>query len=93
MCVYSTRISNELGAGNPEAARVSVVVTISIAVLETTIVSTALFLCRHAYGYIFSNENEVIEYVTFMAPLVCFSVILDGIQGTLSGKCIRIIYV
>ncbi|XP_028797896.1 protein DETOXIFICATION 12 [Neltuma alba] len=81
----STRISNELGAGNPDATRVSVVVTLCIAVLETTIVSTTLFACRHVYGYTFSNEKEVIDYVTFLAPLVCLSVILDSIQGVLSG--------
>ncbi|KAI9120170.1 hypothetical protein K1719_008818 [Acacia pycnantha] len=81
----STRISNELGAGNPEAARVSVAVTMCIAVMETTIVSTTLFGCRHVYGYTFSNEKEVIDYVTFMAPLVCLSIILDSIQGVLSG--------
>ncbi|XP_054808116.1 protein DETOXIFICATION 14-like isoform X2 [Prosopis cineraria] len=82
----STRISNELGAGNPDAARVSVVVTMSIAVLETTLVSTTLFACHHVYGYTFSNEKEVVDYVTFMAPLLCLSVILDSIQGVLSGQ-------
>ncbi|XP_028757792.1 protein DETOXIFICATION 12-like [Neltuma alba] len=81
----SARISNVLRAGNPDAARVSVVVTMCIAVSETTIVSTTLFACHHVYGYTFSNEKEVIDYVTFMAPLVCLSVILDSIQGVLSG--------
>ncbi|KAK4260740.1 hypothetical protein QN277_003818 [Acacia crassicarpa] len=81
----STRISNELGAGNPEAARVSVAVAMCIAVMETTIVSTTLFGCRHVYGYTFSNEKEVIDYVTFMAPLVCLSIIFDSLQGVLSG--------
>ncbi|XP_054809346.1 protein DETOXIFICATION 12-like isoform X2 [Prosopis cineraria] len=81
----STRISNELGAGNPDAARVSTVVTVSIAVLETIFASTTLFACRHVYGYTFSNEKEVVDYVTFMVPLLCLSVIFDSIQGVLSG--------
>ncbi|KAL2546116.1 MATE efflux family protein [Forsythia ovata] len=68
----STRISNELGAGNPQA-------------VEAITVSTILFISRHVFGYIFSNEKEVVDYVTNMAPLVCLSVILDCIQGTLSG--------
>ncbi|KAJ1377190.1 Multi antimicrobial extrusion protein [Sesbania bispinosa] len=81
----STRVSNELGAGNPLAARVAVLAAVSLTVIETSIVSTTLFACRHVFGYIFSNEKEVVDYVTVMAPLVCLSVILDSIQGVLAG--------
>ncbi|KAL2518956.1 MATE efflux family protein [Abeliophyllum distichum] len=81
----STRISNELGAGNPQGARVSVISLMLIAAVEAITVSTILFISRHVFGYIFSNEKEVVDYVTNMAPLVCLSVILDCIQGTLSG--------
>ncbi|XP_061351411.1 protein DETOXIFICATION 12-like [Gastrolobium bilobum] len=81
----STRVSNELGAGNPHAARVAVLAGMSLAVMETSIVSATLFACRHVYGYIFSKEKQVVDYVTVMAPLVCLSVILDSIQGVLAG--------
>ncbi|KAG5034555.1 hypothetical protein JHK87_009465 [Glycine soja] len=81
-----TRISNELGVGNPRGARVSVRAAMSFAVVETTIVSGTLFACRHVFGYIFSNEKEVVDSVTLMAPLVCIWVILDNIQGVLAGK-------
>ncbi|XLT37691.1 hypothetical protein HN873_068983 [Arachis hypogaea] len=57
----------------------------SLAVIETSIVSATLFSCRHIYGYVFSNEEEVVDYVTVMAPLVCVSVILDSLQGVLAG--------
>ncbi|CAN1240138.1 Protein DETOXIFICATION 12 [Linum grandiflorum] len=40
---------------------------------------------RHAFGYSFSNDKEVIDYVTRMAPLICLSVIMDSLQGVLSG--------
>ncbi|XP_073146293.1 protein DETOXIFICATION 12-like [Henckelia pumila] len=81
----STRISNELGAGNPRGARVSVIALMILAALEAIIVSTSLFASRNVFGYVFSNEKEVVDYVTNMAPLVCLSVIIDCIQGTLSG--------
>lgn len=81
----STRVSNELGAGNPYGARVAVLGAMSLAVIETSILSATLFACRGVYGYVFSNEKEVIDYVTIMAPLVCLSVILDSIQGVLTG--------
>ncbi|MED6193530.1 hypothetical protein PIB30_020500 [Stylosanthes scabra] len=81
----STRVSNELGAGKPRAARVAVQAAMCLAVIETSIVSATLFACRHIYGYVFSNEKEVVDYVTVMAPLVCVSVILDSLQGVLAG--------
>ncbi|THF94796.1 hypothetical protein TEA_024657 [Camellia sinensis var. sinensis] len=81
----STRVSNELGAGNPQGARVAVFAVMFLAVMEPTIVSTTLFATRHVFGYIFSNEKEVVDYVTAMAPLVCFSTIMDGFQGVLAG--------
>ncbi|KAK9276932.1 hypothetical protein L1049_006470 [Liquidambar formosana] len=81
----STRVSNELGAGNPQAARVAVCAAMILAVLETLTVSMTLFACRHVFGYSFSNEKEVVDYVTVLAPLVCLSIIMDSIQGVLSG--------
>ncbi|CAL5399873.1 unnamed protein product [Camellia sinensis] len=74
-----------LGAGNPQGARVAVFAVMFLAVMEATIVSTTLFATRHVFGYIFSNEKEVVDYVTAMAPLVCFSTIMDGFQGVLAG--------
>lgn len=87
LCInlYSTRVSNELGAGNPQGARIATFAAMFLAVSETTIITTTLFACRNVFGYTFSNEKEVIDYVTTMAPLVCLSVILDSFQGVLSG--------
>uniref|UniRef100_A0A7N0VBY9 Protein DETOXIFICATION n=1 Tax=Kalanchoe fedtschenkoi TaxID=63787 RepID=A0A7N0VBY9_KALFE len=81
----STRVSNELGAGNPAAARLAVRAVVCLAVTETLIVSSTLLACRHVFGYLYSNEKEVIDYVTSMTPLICLSVIMDSIQGVLSG--------
>ncbi|CAJ2630607.1 unnamed protein product [Trifolium pratense] len=81
----STRVSNELGAGNPFEARVAVLAAMSLSLIETSIVSSTLIACRHVYGYIFSNDKEVVDYVTVMAPLVSLSVIFDSVQGVLSG--------
>ncbi|CAN1176093.1 Protein DETOXIFICATION 12 [Linum perenne] len=81
----STRVSNELGRGRPEAARRSVSCVMSVAATEALLLSGALFLCRHVFGYSFSNDMEVVDYVTSMAPLLCLSVIMDSLQGVLSG--------
>ncbi|XP_058088094.1 protein DETOXIFICATION 14-like isoform X2 [Magnolia sinica] len=81
----STRVSNELGAGKPQAARLAVCVVMCVAVVATAIVATALFCIRYVLGYAFSNEKEVIDYVRRMVPLICLSVITDSLQGVLSG--------
>nr|GMD29370.1 protein DETOXIFICATION 12-like [Ipomoea batatas] len=80
-----TRVSNELGAGNPEGARLSVVSVMFIAVAETVVVSATLFACRHVFGYVYNNEKEVVDYVADMTPLLCLSVITDSLEGTVSS--------
>ncbi|KAH9617373.1 hypothetical protein KSS87_004798 [Heliosperma pusillum] len=82
----STRVSNELGAGNPDRARTAAYAVMLIAVSIGLIVSSILFATRKVFGYCFSNEKEVVDYVTTMAPLICLSVIMDGLQGVLSGR-------
>ncbi|KAK1425686.1 hypothetical protein QVD17_21041 [Tagetes erecta] len=81
----STRVSNELGAGNAQGARVAVYVVLLLAIVETSVVSTSVFISRHVFGYIFTNEKEVIDYVTKMAPLLCLNIIMDGLQGAFAG--------
>ncbi|KAF9623474.1 hypothetical protein IFM89_003058 [Coptis chinensis] len=81
----STRVSNELGAGNAQDARISVCVVMLIAATVMVFVSATLFASRNILGYAYSNEKEVIDYVTTLVPLVCLSVIMDSLQGVLSG--------
>ncbi|OVA11560.1 Multi antimicrobial extrusion protein [Macleaya cordata] len=81
----STRVSNELGAGNAQGARFVVCIVMFVAVTEAVIVSSTLFASRYIFGYAYSNEKEVIDYVEIMTPLICISVITDSLQGVLSG--------
>ncbi|KAL4332316.1 hypothetical protein GQ457_07G016610 [Hibiscus cannabinus] len=81
----STRVSNELGAGNPRSARIAAFTALTIAVLQSVTVSAALVSSRHVFGYVFSNDREVVDYVTNRAPLLAVSVILDSLQVVLSG--------
>ncbi|XP_051122248.1 protein DETOXIFICATION 12-like [Andrographis paniculata] len=81
----STRISNKLGAGNAQGAQISVVALMLLVAVDALLVSSGVFAGRNVFGYIFSNEKEVVEYVAAMAPLVCVSVVMDSIQGALSG--------
>ncbi|XP_020683684.1 protein DETOXIFICATION 14-like [Dendrobium catenatum] len=84
-CAASTRVSNELGAGNPDGAHLAVRVVISIAIMEALVVSVTIFGLRRVIGYAYSNEDEVIDYVREMVPLVSISVIMDSCQSVMSG--------
>ncbi|KAL5553031.1 hypothetical protein UlMin_040432 [Ulmus minor] len=81
----STRVSNELGAGNPQAARVAFHAVTFLAVSEAVLLSSILLASRHSFGYVFSNDMEIVNYATKMAPLVCLSVIFDSLHGVFSG--------
>ena len=78
-------MSNELGAGKPEAARLAVWAAMFLATTEAVIVSTTLFICRSVLGYAYSNEKQVVNYIAVMAPLICLSVFMDSLQAVLSG--------
>ncbi|XP_059640298.1 protein DETOXIFICATION 14-like [Cornus florida] len=81
----STRVSNELGAGNPQAARVAAWTVTVLGGADAIIISTILFCCRYVLGYAYSSEKEVVDYVKEMTPLLCLSVIMDSLQAVLSG--------
>ncbi|KAK7314617.1 hypothetical protein VNO77_33144 [Canavalia gladiata] len=81
----SIRVSNELGAGHPHAARLAVWVVLVMAIIEGTLIGTVMILIRNIWGYAYSNELEVIKYVAVMLPILATSNFLDGLQCVLSG--------
>ncbi|KAB2628667.1 MATE efflux family protein 5-like [Pyrus ussuriensis x Pyrus communis] len=81
----STRVSNELGAGNPRAAKVTVCAITVLAIVEMIVVSTTLFSYRHNLGYAFSKDKEVVERIADMGLLISLSIVMDGLQALLSG--------
>ncbi|KAL3637777.1 hypothetical protein CASFOL_018225 [Castilleja foliolosa] len=81
----STRVSNELGAGKPQAARLVLTVVVLLGAAEFVLASAVIFFCRNILGYSFSNEKRVIYYVKEMAPFLCASIVVDSLQAVLSG--------
>ncbi|CAN1265824.1 Protein DETOXIFICATION 16 [Linum perenne] len=81
----STRVSNELGACQPERARMAVWVVLGMAVTEGLLVGVILFSIRGVWGYAYSNDKPVIDYVAQMLPIVAIANFLDALQCVLSG--------
>ncbi|GLT28860.1 hypothetical protein SLA2020_037640 [Shorea laevis] len=81
----SVRVSNELGARNPQSARRAVWATMFLAIIEAAIFVTVLLSCRSFIGYAYSNDKQVVKYIAAMDPLVCASIVMDSLQAVLSG--------
>ncbi|KAL0712991.1 hypothetical protein Bca4012_019969 [Brassica carinata] len=85
----STHVSNELGAGNPKAARAAATSAVFLGAIDATIVSITLYTYRGNWAYIFSNESEVAHYATQITPILCLSIGVDSFLAVLSGRVAR----
>jgi MATE family multidrug resistance protein len=85
MFLRSIRVSNELGAGNPQAARLSILISGIMCLVEGLLVAIITICVRDVWGYLYSNEQEVAKYVSIMMPILATSNFMDGLQCTLSG--------
>ncbi|XP_078170141.1 protein DETOXIFICATION 16-like isoform X2 [Carex rostrata] len=79
------RVSNELGSGNPQGTQLSVSAAFIICLTEGIIVAIITIFVRDIWGFLYSNETEVVKYVSAMMPVLAASDFMDGIQCTLSG--------
>ncbi|RCV23112.1 hypothetical protein SETIT_4G273500v2 [Setaria italica] len=84
--VISIRVSNELGAGNPQAARLSVYISGIMCLTEGLFIAIVTVSVRDLWGYLYSNEKKVVKYVSMMMPILATSDFMDGIQCTLSAR-------
>ena len=59
--VQSTRVSNELGAGQPHAAKLIAKIVIFLEVTEGLLVSLISIAARSTWGYVYTHEEEVVR--------------------------------
>ncbi|KAL6554231.1 hypothetical protein OROMI_019904 [Orobanche minor] len=83
--VPRTRVSNELGAGNPDRARRAMAVTLKLTVLLALCVVLGLSLGHNLWASSFSGSPVIIKAYASMTPLLVVSISCDFVQGTLSG--------
>ncbi|CAI9112741.1 OLC1v1013228C1 [Oldenlandia corymbosa var. corymbosa] len=81
----STRVSNELGAGNPKAAKITAQVVLFLVVVEGLLIALVSMAVRGSWGYLYSNEQEVVRYMSAVMPVLTLSNFMDGIQAAMSG--------
>ncbi|XP_057794479.1 protein DETOXIFICATION 33 isoform X3 [Salvia miltiorrhiza] len=84
----SVRVSNELGAGNARAAKLSVVV-VSITTIVIGVVCMGVVLAtRDVFPYLFTNSEAVARETTRLSTLLALTVLLNGLQPVLSGVAV-----
>ncbi|KAK1275991.1 Protein TRANSPARENT TESTA 12 [Acorus gramineus] len=84
----SVRVSNELGAGHPKAAKFSVLVTVSTSALIGLLFSIAVLIARTHLPDLFTNVPEVARETAKIAYLLGPTIFLNSIQPVLSGVAI-----
>ncbi|KAL4200992.1 hypothetical protein AMTRI_Chr02g256380 [Amborella trichopoda] len=81
----STRVSNEIGAGNPQRAKNAVWVTLKLSVGLGVIMVISLATGHKLWASAFSGSQRIKNEFASMTMLLASSILLDAIQGVLSG--------
>nr|QEY08345.1 MATE efflux family protein member 2d [Crocus sativus] len=84
----SVRVSNELGAGHPKAAKFSVVVNVCISMLLGLICMVAVLIGRKILPELFTNIAELVRETSKLGYLLAATILLSFIQPVLSGVAV-----
>ncbi|XP_043691856.1 protein DETOXIFICATION 18-like [Telopea speciosissima] len=81
----STRVSNEIGAGNINHAKKAMIVTAKLSVILALTISLSLIVAHNLWASLFSNSSLLKDEFASITPLLAISMLLDSAQGILSG--------
>ncbi|KAJ1277251.1 hypothetical protein BS78_05G280700 [Paspalum vaginatum] len=81
----STRVSNEVGAGNVKGAKNAVSVTMKLSVLLAITFVLLLAFGHGLWAGLFSGSATIASEFAAITPLMAVSVVLDSAQGVMSG--------
>lgn len=85
MNAVATRVSNELGAARPAAARLAAHVAMGVAVCASVVFTSVLIGLRHKVPLLFSTDPGFIALIAGLVPFFAVSEFLDMLQGPLGG--------
>ncbi|XP_073025262.1 protein DETOXIFICATION 33-like isoform X2 [Primulina eburnea] len=84
----SVRVSNELGANHPKAAKFSVIVCVVTSTVFGFIFTVAILATRNVYPLMFSDKKEVIETTSKLGYFLAATIFLNSIQPVLHGVAV-----
>ncbi|OIW11546.1 hypothetical protein TanjilG_26912 [Lupinus angustifolius] len=81
----STRVSNELGAGYPDRAKNAMKVTLKLSLFLGICFVLTLTFGHNIWIQLFTSSSKIKDEFASLAPLLAISILLDSVQGVLSG--------
>ncbi|CAM0909795.1 unnamed protein product [Alopecurus aequalis] len=81
----STRVSNEIGAGNIDRAKNAVAVTLKLSVFLGLSFVLLLGFGHGLWASLFSGSAVIVAEFAAITPFMMISIVLDSAQGVLSG--------
>jgi MATE family multidrug resistance protein len=81
----STRVSNEIGAGNVERAKNAVSVALKLSVFLALTFVLLLASGHTLWARLYSGSAVIVSLFAAITPLLMASIVLDSVQGVLSG--------
>ncbi|KAK4342732.1 hypothetical protein RND71_038548 [Anisodus tanguticus] len=84
----SVRVSNELGAGRPKAAKFSVAVAVVASIIVGVLFIAAVIAAKNYYPRLFTSKPEVIREASKLWYFLVATIILNSIQPVLHGVAV-----
>lgn len=85
----TVRVGNELGAGNPTAAKRAAYISVTLGGVVSTFSGIMFLIFRHEIGKIFTTKREVIDGIAevcyIAGPLLFFDLLMVASSGILKG--------
>ncbi|OAY25486.1 protein DETOXIFICATION 33 isoform X2 [Manihot esculenta] len=84
----SVRVSNELGAGNPKAAKFSVVVTLLTSTISGVVFTALVLVTKNDFPKVFTGKAAVIKEASKLGYFLAATIFLNSIQPVLHGVAV-----
>ncbi|XP_068653262.1 protein DETOXIFICATION 33-like [Aristolochia californica] len=88
MAAVSVRVSNELGAGRPNAAKFSVIVTVLTSLTVGIFFMLLILTTRTIFPILFTSDPRVMAEVSKISSFLALTIILNSVQPVLSGVAV-----
>ncbi|XP_073029101.1 protein DETOXIFICATION 33-like isoform X1 [Primulina eburnea] len=84
----SVRVSNELGANCPKAAKFSVAVAVVSSTLFGVVFTVSILATKNVFPRMFSDKTEVIKETSKLGYFLAATILLNSIQPVLHGVAV-----
>ncbi|OVA18639.1 Multi antimicrobial extrusion protein [Macleaya cordata] len=84
----SVRVSNELGAGHPKAAKFSLVVAVSTSILFGILFTAAILASRDQFPKLFTSKPIVMKETSKLGYFLAATIFINSIQPVLHGVAV-----